>query len=131
MIAGVAVTEVTLATHGPDVYNSITLCPDDNFTLVFDCIVAGSLSFQWSLVPLFGPESYGQNFPLGKLLQRQVTIILTEKKITQERVFYESQLQVSTGVLIEELNRRDSPLQVVCGTSSVPKRKFIRMSRKQ
>ena len=125
----VSVADVTLTTLGRESKEYITLCPGDDYLLAFQCVVTESLQFRWSLVPLVSRLQFGPTNDVGKRIVSQVTLVLTEKEVTSESSFYESQLQVSTNTLIDQLDTRNE-LEVSCGTSTQPKSKFIRMSGK-
>ena len=124
--------DVTLTTLGQNTQDNIVLlCPGDDYVFVFQCIVRGSHQFQWSLRPLLNQLQFGQNNKIGKhrTESQEVTLILTEKEVTPERLHYESQLQVSTGTLIEHLHNQNQ-LKVVCETLTDSQNIIIHMSGK-
>ena len=120
---------VTLTTLGRESNKNIILCPGDDYRLAFQCVVKHSSNFQWSLKPLFTQLQFGQTNVVGKRIVSQVTLVLTEKYDTSERLLYESQLLVSTNTLIELL-RTNNELEVSCGTSTQSKSILIWISGK-
>ena len=119
--------DVTLTTLGRESNENIILCPGDDYRLAFQCVVKHSSNFQWSLKPLFTQLQFGPSNVVGKRIESQVTLVLTEKDVTSE--LYESQLLVSTNTLIELL-RTNNELEVSCETSTQSKSIFIRISGK-
>ena len=115
---------VSLKVYGSDFDDVITLCPDDNYTLAFECLVSGSFFFEWELEPLFNATAFEQSLRLGKHPQSHVTIVLIDKETTS----FQSQFLVSTSVLIDELHHRNNQLEVVYTGFSSSKSKVIRIS---
>lgn len=129
--ADLSIADVTLTTYGRDMNDTITLCPADDFVLVFECVVTENTQFQWTLVPLLNQSKFLQTNEVGKRSESRVTLVLTEKELTDERLLYESQLQVPTSYVIEQLKLYNNQLEVTCGIlNSDPKRKYLRMSGK-
>ena len=129
--ADLSIADVILTTYGRDINDTIILCPDDDFVQVFECVVTGSTQFQWTLKPLLSQFQFLQTNEVGKRPESGVTLVLTEKELTAERLLYESQLQVPTSSVIEQLKLNNNHLEVTCGVvNSDPKKKYLRLSGK-
>ena len=85
---------VNMRVYGPQVNDSsIKLCPDQDYILVVHCTVTDSSSFLWALAPFVEPSvTFIRSHSLGKISRSDVTLVLTEKWLTDEDNSYVSQL---------------------------------------
>ena len=124
MLADTNAVGVTLRVYGPQVNDSsIHLCPDHDYILVVHCNVTKSFSSLWALPPFVDPSiTFIRSHKLGKFSRPPVTVVLTEKKLTNSDInSYE--LQVSTGALIRAIaDQGGRPLDVICQAGAVQKR---------
>jgi hypothetical protein len=107
--------EVTLRRlYGPGGNDSVTICPDDDYTLVFDCVVTRSTAFQWTLDEVVQPFLVTQLHQLGEYTEMFVTVVITEQDPVAQ--MFESRFEVPTRELNVFLEHRATPLEVVCKT---------------
>ena len=108
-----AVVEVELTAYAPVTDNTVTLCPDHDFVLVFECLVRDASFITWKLPPLITNEAMF-NFDNQKQLSMSNDNIITFIFINQTTTPTEkiSLLQVPTGD-IREIGIDDS-LTVSC-----------------
>ena len=119
-----AKANIELRVYGPEVDDSITLCQDDDYLLVFECVVTDSTNLVWTLMPILSTYSIGRGSVLGKDQGERFTVVLSEKADSM----YDSQLQVSTTELIQEMTQSNSQLEAICQGTSESKRKHIMLS---
>ena len=128
-----AVVEVELTAYAPVTDNTVTLCPDHDFVLVFECLVRDASFITWKLPPLITNEAMF-NFDNQKQLSmsnNNNNIIITFIFINQTTTPTEkiSQLQVRTGDIIREVgNNAGDHLTVSCSASSLTGTIDIRIS---
>ena len=115
--------DVTLQVYGPDVRDVITICPNDDYTVVFECTVTESRGLIWSVKPIFSSLSVGQSFDLGNTHFGDFTVVLIDKSSD----VFDAQLMVPTSVL-----SKNTEVEVVCTDSDIQqtKRKFIKVAGK-
>ena len=112
--------EIQLTVLGPHSDEStITLCPDQNYTIAFECVVVDSISLLWGLEPLLrSPEPFLYEDELGEVNLSPITLILTDKMTTSDDRFdYKSQLLVSTERIISAIVGGRNSLNVTCTAS--------------
>ena len=115
MSSGKGFGDVTLRRlYGPGGNDSVTICPDDDYILVFDCVVTGSTSYQWTLDTVIQPILIAESHQLGEITEMFVTVVLTERDPVAQ--MFESQFLVPTRELRAALEHRGSPLEIVCKT---------------
>ena len=89
--------EVDLTADAPVTDNTVTLCSNHDFLLVFECVVKDANMITWKLPPLINNNdgSFNLNDDLDPIIPREynITFIL----ITEENL---SQLRVHTGDII-------------------------------
>ena len=117
--------EVELTAYAPVTDNTVTLCPDHDFELVFECLVRDANDTSWKFPPLIqNIESHIFNYQTP-IIERKVNnnitiifiIIMSEKR---------SQLKVPTGVIIEKLdNDAGDHLNVSCLASNLTETKTM------
>ena len=100
--------------YGPGGNDSVTICPDDDYILVFGCVVTGSTAYQWILNEVIQPILVTQSHQLGEITETFVTVVLTEQDRVAQK--FDSRFQVPTRELKVVLDHRGSPLEVVCKT---------------
>ena len=116
--------DVDLKVYGPEVNNSIILCQDDDYLLVFECVTTESSGLFWELRPLVTAISFSPTDDLGKERRPRFTVILTDKATDM----FDSQLQVSTTDLIEEMIQNNGQLEVSCNGLVESKKKDLLLS---
>ena len=116
--------DVDLKVYGPELNDSIILCPDDDYLLVFECVTTESSDLLWELRPLVTAFSFTETNTVGEDRRPRFTVILTEKATDMFR----SQLQVSTTVLIEQMIQNNGKLEVSCETLVESKKKDLLLS---
>ena len=103
--------EVELTAYAPATDNTVTLCPDHKFELVFECLVRDANDISWKLPPLIqNSEShiFNDQTPITERKVNNITIIFII--IMSEKI---SLLQVPTGDIIREIGIDDN-LTVSC-----------------
>ena len=75
-------------------------------------------------MPILSTLSIGRGSVLGKDQWERFTVVLSEKADSM----YDSQLQVPTTELIQEMTQSNSQLEVICQGTSESKRKHIMLS---
>ena len=102
MITAVYAIGVSLTVYGPQVNDSsINLCPDQDYVLVVHCSVTGSSSFLWALAPFIVPSvTFIRSHDLGKISRPPVTLVLTEKTLTDKDMNHNSKFPL---LILEEL----------------------------
>ena len=108
--------------YGPHASDSvITVCPDLDYMVVFECSVVDSVALLWRGSPLLNTnvQITSSNFLGQKFMQTHATVILTEITTTIDDLgnSFKSQLQVHSSVLSEMV-----PLNVTCLASSTRKK---------
>ena len=105
--------------YGPGANDSVTICPDDDYILIFHCVVTGSIAFEWTLDSVIEPFLVTQSDQPGEYTEMFVTVVITEQDLVAQR--FESRFQVPTRELRAALGQRATPLEVVCKTRSTTK----------
>ena len=105
--------------YGPGGNDSVTICPDDDYILVFDCVVTGSTSYQWTLDTVIQPILVTEPIQVREITEMFVTVVLIEHDPVAQ--MFESQFQVPTRELRAALEHRGTPLEVVCKTPRTTK----------
>ena len=115
--------EVDLTADAPVTDNTVTLCSNHDFLLVFECVVKDANMITWKLPPLINNNdgSFNLNDDLDPIIPREynITFIL----ITEENL---SQLRVHTGDIIG--SDAGDHLTVSCSASNLTKTMTIRIS---
>ena len=108
------IPEVKITLLGPHADGStITLCSNQNYTIVFECVIVGASSLLWMLEPLLrNSEPFVFSDDLGEVDKSSITLVLIERKL--ESLSYKSQLHVSTESLRGAIHSRGSSLNVTC-----------------
>ena len=125
-------SEVQLTALGP--YNNqsfVTLCPNQNYTIVFECVVIKGSFLFWLLGPLLGSQSrFGATDVPSEVDLTPVTLILSDRVIiSSTETNYKSQLHVPTESLRGVIIDHGYPLNVTCrDIDDVEKTIFIRFS---
>ena len=112
----VGFADITLRAYGPNGNGSfVSLCPDDDYILVFNCMVENKRVFEWNMAPLVRALLVESNVQPGKFAETMSysVIIITSNELTQT---VESQLQVSTRDILALFLHQSNPLAVSCGT---------------
>ena len=110
-----SIPEVNMIAYGPYTSDLITLCPDQDFMVVFECTVTDSEFLLWRADSLLSiPIQVSTEDQLGERPQTKVNIIVTEK-MTRLR----SQLQVRSSDILETGN--GALLNITCEVSSTVK----------
>ena len=124
-----AVVEVELTAYAPVTDNTVTLCPDHDFVLVFECLVRDASFITWKLPPLITNEAMF-NFDNQKQLSMSNDNIITFIFINQTTTPTEkiSLLQVPTGDIREIGIDAGDHLTVSCSASSLTETIDIRIS---
>ena len=109
--------------YGPDVRDVLTICPDNDYIIVFECIVTENRGLIWSVEPFFHSLPVGQSFDFGNTHFQDFTVVLIEKSSDM----FEAQIMVPTSVL-----SKNTEVEVVCTDSEMQqmKRKFIKVAGK-
>ena len=117
---GVSGAGVKLRVFGPHTNeSSVTICPDDDYLLVMECIVTESVSFSWTVTPLIPDPVLFTSFDVvgGANIDR-VNFILNREKAEMENVFnYISQVQLRTD-LIRQTIVEHGEMEVSCSAST-------------
>ena len=102
-----AVVEVELTAYAPVIDNTVTLFPDQDFVLVFECLVRDASLITWKLPPLIINSDGSFDFTVQDQLSmsNDSNIIITFIFINQTTTPTEkiSLLQVPTGDIIREI----------------------------
>ena len=112
--------EVELTAYTPVTDNTVTLCPDQDFVLVFECAVKDSNHITWRLPPLIqGMEgSFIYSDTQDPIIMLDKGIIISINNNADESIL--TQLHVNTGDIIEELdNDASDHLNVSCLASNL------------
>ena len=112
--------EVELTAYAPVTHNTVTLCPDQDFVLVFECAVKDSNHITWRLPPLIqGMEgSFIYSDTQDPIMLDKGTIIISINNNADESIL--TQLHVNTGDIIRELgNDASDHLNVSCLASNL------------
>ena len=121
---GVSGTDVKLRLFGPHTdESSVTICPDDDYLLVVECIVKESSLFSWTVTPLISNAVLFTSVnSVGKTINRGgVDFILTKKNVEMENndlVTYISQVQLHSD-LIRQTVVDHGEMEVTC--TALPK----------
>ena len=85
--------------------STITLCPDDNYMFVAECVVTESSTFFWTLSPLIDPVLFSSFNNLGEVREEEITFIITKQVLmeNEDQNSYVSQVQVHTNVIRKAL----------------------------
>ena len=119
---GVSGTDVKLRVFGPHTnQSSVTICPDDDYLFVVECIVIESVSFSWTVTPLTNdPVPFTSLDKCGHTIRGGVNFILTKENVQMENddlVTYVSQVQLHTD-LIRQTVVDHGEMEVTCAASS-------------
>ena len=99
-----AVVEVELTAYAPVTDNTVTLCPDQDFVLVFECLVRDASLITWKLPPLIINSDGSFDFNVQDQLSMSndtITFIFINQTTTPTEKI--SLLQVPTGDIIREI----------------------------
>jgi hypothetical protein len=105
--------------YGPGGNDSVTICPDDDYILVFHCFVTSNTAYQWILDEVIQPIIVTQSDELGEITEMFVTVVLTKRD--PDAQMFESQFQVPTRELMRALEHRGTSLHVLCKTVATTK----------
>ena len=105
--------------YGPGGNDSVTICPDDDYLLVFQCVVTSSTAFKWILDEVVQPIIVTDSDELGVITDTSVTVVLTEHD--SDAQMFESQFKVQTRELMPALGHRGTSLDVFCQTARTTK----------
>ena len=102
--------------------SSVTICPNDDYLLVVECIVKESSLFSWTVTPLIRDAVLFTSLNVvGKTVNRGgVNFTLTKENTEMENddpVTYISQVQLHTD-LIRQTVGDHGEIEVTCATSS-------------
>ncbi|CAI8008196.1 hypothetical protein GBAR_LOCUS5643 [Geodia barretti] len=120
--SGASGTDVKLRVFGPHTNEAFTtICPNDNYLFVVECIVKESFSFSWTVTPLIrDPVVFTLLDKLGHTIIDGVNFILTKENVEMEHgdlVTYVSQVQLHTD-LIRKTVVDHGEMEVTCTASS-------------
>ena len=119
--------EVEFTAYAPVTDNTVTLCPDYDSVLVFECLVRGDNHITWTLPPLLINSEGSLDFTQDPVTMRgDITFIIIDQNTTPTEKI--SQLQVPTGVIIELGNDAGDHLTVSCLASNLTETMTIRIS---
>ena len=123
-----AVVEVELTAYAPVTDNTVTLCPDHNFELVFECLVRDASFITWRLPPLINNDGmFIYNDTQDPIIMLDKGTIISINNSRDESIL--TQLHVNTGDIIEELdNDASDHLNVSCLASNLTETMTIRIS---
>ena len=123
-----AVVEVELTAYAPVTDNTVTLCPDHNFELVFECLVRDASFITWRFPPLIINSQGSFNFDnQNPIIMLDKGTIISINNNTDESIL--TQLHVNTGVIIREVvNDADDQLTVSCLASDLTETMTIGIS---
>ena len=97
--------------------SEVTMCPMDNYTLIFECRAVGSFS-RWILDPIIGtqsPISFKTQENGAEIKQDSVIALLKSKHMESTDYVFESLLYVPAKVIIAAIIAQESfPLTVAC-----------------
>jgi hypothetical protein len=122
-VYGVSDTDVKLRVFGPHTNeSSVTICPNDDYLLVVECIVKESSLFSWTVTPLIHDAVLFTSLNVvGKTVNRGgVNFTLTKENTEMENddpVTYISQVQLHTDLIRQTVGDRGE-IEVTCATSS-------------
>ena len=121
--------EVKLTAYAPVTDNTVvTLCPDHNFELVFECLVRDASFITWRLPPLINNDGmFIYNDTQDPIIMLDKGTIISINNNTDESIL--TQLHVNTGDIIREVvNDADDQLTVSCLASNLTETMTIRIS---
>ena len=108
--------EVDLTVFAPHTNNSVMLCPDHNFFLVFECVVRNSNWITWRFSPFI--KSDGMFYNIHDQLQENPIIRRGNDIITLFFITHNTEtislLKVCTNEVINEIGDCDIELSVTC-----------------
>ena len=119
LVAGVFTTDITLRVLGSNSNDStITICPDDNYMFIAECVVTESSTFFWTLSPLIGTVPFSSANDLGEFREGEITFIVTKQVLldNEEQNSYVSQVQVHTEVIRKAISEHHF-LNISCEAS--------------
>ena len=116
--AGVySIPEVNMIAYGPYTSDLITLCPDQDFMIVFECTVTDSEILLWRADSLLSiPIQVSTEDQLGERPQAKANVVFTEKMTRLK-----SQLQVHSSDILETVMNNGALLNITCEVSSTVK----------
>ena len=100
--------------------SNVTVCPNDDYTLIFVCNATG-FDIEWwfsPFIPSSSPLSIEQ-FEQGEFVSRDPVIVYITKKTLLNQLIIESQLHISTKSILGE---QASLFQVVCESDNIEDR---------
>ena len=101
--------------------SSVTICPNDDYLFVVECIVTESSLFSWTVTPLIPePVIFSSLDKVGHTIISRVNFILTKENEEMENddpVTYISQVQLHTD-LIRQTVVDHGEMKVTCTASS-------------
>jgi hypothetical protein len=115
---GVSDADVKLRMFGPHINeSSVTICPDDDYLFVVECIVTRSSLFSWTVTPLIDdPVHFTSLDKVGHIIRGGLNVTLTKENVEMENddiVTYISQVQLHTD-LIRQTVVDHGEMEVTC-----------------
>ena len=115
------VTDVKLRVFAPHTNESFaTICPNDNYLLVVQCIVTETASITWTVTPLTRvPVTFSSIDIVGETTEYGVDFIFYRERLQMDKdIFtYISQVELQTD-LIRQTVGDHGEIEVTCATSS-------------